>query len=300
MDTPHALNRRHFLQVGAAAVAGLAGLPQLLTAQDKKDEVFGGFTVGVQSYTFSNFDLEPCLKRTKELGLHYIEFFQKHAPLTSSPEQIKAILKLCKDYEITPLTYGVQGFSKDHDKNKKTFEFGKALGIKTFSADPDPDSFDSLDKLCEEYQIAIAIHPHGPAGRNMLHRWYSAEVIMNAVKNHHKLIGSCIDTGHIIRADILGKKLDPAKEILTMGDRNFGIHLKDNDNQSEKSGTKRGGDANVILGKGALDVAAVLKALRAVKFNRLISIEYEASASNPDADVRACLDVIKGEVKKLT
>ena len=60
----------------------------------------------------------------------------------------------------------MQGFTKDHDANKKIFEFGKALGLKAFSADPDPDSFDSLDKLCEEYKIAIAIHPHGPQGEH--------------------------------------------------------------------------------------------------------------------------------------
>jgi inosose dehydratase len=300
MDSHLAFDRRRFLQAGTAAVAGLAGLPQLLPAQEKKDNEFGGFIVGVQSYTFRNFDLEPCLKKTKELGLHYVEFYQKHAPLNSSPEQLKAILKLCKDYDVTPLTYGVQSFTSNHDANKKLFEFGKALGIKTFSANPNPDSFDSLDKLVDEYKIAIAIHPHGPTGRNMLDRWYSAEIIMNAVKDHHKLIGSCIDTGHIIRADILGKKLDPAKEIITMGDRNFGIHLKDNDNEAEKSGAKKDGNSNVILGKGVLDVASVLKALRAVKFDRLMSIEYEASANNPSPDVQACLDVIKGEVKKLT
>ncbi len=34
-----------------------------------------------------------------------------------------------------------------------------------FSADPDPDSFDSLDKLCDKYKIAIGIHPHGPQAR---------------------------------------------------------------------------------------------------------------------------------------
>ena len=44
------------------------------------------------------------------------------------------------------------------------------------SADPEPDSLDSLDKLCAEYKIAIAIHPHGPAGKGR-HRWWSAETI---------------------------------------------------------------------------------------------------------------------------
>src|SRR5207249_7041526 len=120
----------------------------------------------------------------------------------------------------------------DHDKNKKQFEFGQALGIKAFSADPDPDSFDSLDKLVEDTKIAIAIHPHGPQGRGKLHRWYSAEIIMAAVKDHNPLIGTCLDTGHLIRCNVppFNKKLDPPEQIRIMGARNFGIHLKDHDN----------------------------------------------------------------------
>ena len=174
-------------------------MPSLLR-REEKDDPFGGFTLGCQSYTFRNFDLEQALKRIKDLGLHYVEFYPDSTATrsTATPEQIKAILKLCKDYDITPIAFGVQSFTKDHDANKKLFEFGKALGIKTFSADPDPDSFDSLDKLCDEYKIAIAIHPHGPQG-NKLHRWYSAEVILAAVKDHNALIGTCLDTGHLIR-----------------------------------------------------------------------------------------------------
>jgi sugar phosphate isomerase/epimerase len=291
---PHysAIDRRRFLRLGAVTTLGLAGL-SAVRADDKRDDPFGGFTVGVQSYTFRHFDLEPALKRTQDLGLHYIEFYQKHAPLNSTPEGIKALLKLCDQYGIKPLTFGVQGFTKDHDKNKGIFDFGKALGIKTFSADPDPDSFDSLDKLCEEYKIAIAIHPHGPAGGGKLHRWYSAEIILNAVKDHNPLIGSCLDTGHLIRAAQLGKKLDPAEQIRVMKDRNFGIHLKDHDNNKKPP-------RDVIFGQGALDVPAVLKALRDVKFKGLISIEYEANENEPSPDVNECLQVVKDSVKKIS
>ena len=194
------VSRRQFLRAAGAA-AGLAAMPSLLHAEKKKDDPFGGFTLGCQSYTFRNFNVEQALKRIKDLGLHYVEFYpgQKgQLSVDSSTEQIKAMLKLCKDYDITPVCWGVQPFSKNHDANKKLFEFGKALGLKALSADPDPDSFDSLDKLCDEYKIAIAIHPHGPQG-NKLHRWYSAEEIMAAVKDHNALIGSCLDTGHLIR-----------------------------------------------------------------------------------------------------
>ena len=292
----HALSRRSFMQTGAAAALGLAAMPAVLRGDEKKDDRFGPFTVGVQSYTFRDFDLEQCLKRTQDLGLHYIEFFQKHVPFNSKPDQIKAILKVCKDYGVAPVAYGVQGFTKNHDENKKAFELGKALGIKYLSADPTPDAFDSLDKLCDEFKIAIAIHPHGPAGKKQLHRWYSAEVIMKAVKDHNELIGTCLDTGHLIRAAILGEKLDPAQQIRVMGKRNFGIHLKDNDNEAEKRGDP---NANVVFGKGALDVEAVLKALKEVGFKGSISIEYESHPKNPSPDVKECLVVLEKAAKKV-
>ncbi len=284
------LDRRRFFQLGAASTAlALTGFPTPQTRADKPAEPFGGFLLGIQSYTFRNFDLEQALKRTKQLGLHFAELYQKHAPLNSTPEQIQAILRLCKEYEVTPRTFGVQRFTKDHDANKKVFEFGKAMGLKAFSADPDPDSFVSLDKLCDQYGIAIAIHPHGPQGKG-LHRWYSAEVILAAVKDHHPLIGSCLDTGHLIRAEQLGKKLDPAEEVRKMGNRNFGLHLKDHDNKRK---------TDVVFGKGVLDVPGVLKALREVKFKGLISIEYEANPSDPTADVKECVQVVAESAKKL-
>src|SRR5438270_11048308 len=119
--------RRGFLKAGAAATVGLVGLPAMLKAEDK-DQTFGGFTLGVQSYSFRNFDTEQALKRTQDLGLHVVEFYQKHAPLNRSPEQIKALLKLCSEYGIKPVADGVQPVTKDHDAHKTHFEFGKELG----------------------------------------------------------------------------------------------------------------------------------------------------------------------------
>jgi sugar phosphate isomerase/epimerase len=284
------MDRRRFLEVGAAAAA-VAAMPALVCADEKPTGPFAGFKVGAQSYTFREFDTEQALKRLDDLHLHYAELYQKHAPLTTDEKQLSALLRLCKEYGVTPLAWGVQHFSKNTDENRKYFEFGKALGLKMLSASPDPDAFDSLDKLCDEYKIAIGIHPHGPVGGGRLDRWYSAEIILKAVKDHHPLIGTCLDTGHLIRAAQLGKKLDPAQQIRLMGARNFGIHLKDHDNERM---------TDVVYGKGVLDVPEVLKALREVKFDGLISIEYEANPSDPSADVRACLDVVREASKKLS
>ncbi len=282
------LNRRAFLGTTAATATGLLAARPAPAADD-----FGGFTVGVQSYTFRNFDLEQMLKRTKELGLKSAEFFPKHIPTESSPDKLKAILALCKEYEVTPIGFGVSGFSKDHDKNKKMFEFGKAIGVKYLSADPSMDSFDSLDKLCEEYKIAIAIHPHGPVGKGGRHPWWSAEIIMKAVKDHHKLIGSCLDTGHLLRMEQLGEKLDPAEQVKVMGERNFAVHLKDHDNK-KKTDVPFGDPA------GILNVPAVLKALKSVKFTGHIAIEYEANPNDPSPDMKRCVAFVKESVAKLS
>jgi inosose dehydratase len=284
--TPRHIDRRMFLAASAATAAGFLG-PTAARAADGL-----GFSLGVQSYTFRNFDLEPALKRIKELGIKHAEFYSKHIPPDSNAEKLKGILDLCKEYEVTPVGFGVSGFSKNHDANKKLFDFGKAIGVKYLSADPTPDAFDSLDKLVEEYKIAIAIHPHGPSGKDARHRWWSAEVIMKAVKDHNKLIGACLDTGHLIRMAQLGEKLDPAEQVKVMGDRNFGMHLKDHDNKRK---------TDVVFGDptGVLDVAAVFKALKEVKFTGTVSIEYEANPSDPSADVKKCVAYVHDTAKKL-
>lgn len=273
-------SRRGFLKASLAAGAATAIGP-IAMAQDQADR----FKLGAQSYTFRNFGLERALQQMQKLGLRYAEFYGKHIPPESSDEQLQAILNLCKEYQVTPIGFGVSRFTKDTDENRKQFEFGKKLGIKYISADPTPEAFDSLDKLVEEYSIAIAIHPHGPVGNN-LHHWYSAEIIYDAVKDHHPLIGACLDTGHLIRSaqEPFGKKLDPAQQIRVMGARNFGIHLKDHDNKNKH---------DVIFGKGSLDVASVLQALREVKFEGGLNIEYEAHPDNPMPDMVECVKIVR-------
>ena len=282
------LSRRDVIRTGAAAVAA-AVLPTWARAKD--EDPFAGFTVGVQSYTFRKFSLEKAVAKIGECGAKAVEFFRGHVPVDSKPDQIRAVLTLCADHGVKPVAFGVEQFSKNQDENKKRFELGAALGVKCLSADPTPDSFDSLDKLCAEYKIAIGIHPHGPSGGKNRHRWWSAETILAAVKDHHELIGTTLDTGHLIRMAQLGEMLDPAQQVKVMGKRNFGMHLKDHDNKRK---------VDVIYGKdgGVLDVTAVLKALRAENQTAYVAIEYEAKEEEPTADVKELVKIVSESAKK--
>ena len=45
---------------------------------------------------------------------------------------------------------------------RKVFEFGRKLGIETFISEPPPESLDVIERFCDEYDIRLAIHNHGP------------------------------------------------------------------------------------------------------------------------------------------
>jgi sugar phosphate isomerase/epimerase len=80
---------------------------------------------------------------------------------------------------------------------------------------------------------------------------------------------------------------------LTLGDRVYGVHMKDHAESGKKSG-------NVVLGKGHLDVVGLFKALRQIKFpaDGALSLEYEANPMNPIDDMKACLEIAKEAIAK--
>src|SRR5262249_39624362 len=140
-------------------------------------------------------DLDLALAKTKELGLKYWESFNAHIPAITDSAQLSAVQAKLKAAGVTLLGYGVVRFSKDQDANRRLFDFGQAIGLKYFSADPDPESFDQLDKLVEATGIPVGIHNHGPG-----HRYEKIDTIAAAIKDHHVRIGVCNDTGHFLRS----------------------------------------------------------------------------------------------------
>src|SRR3954464_12817325 len=75
MNQPHrpAASRRDVLKLGAAAVAAAAFAPSLVRAFDHEDAEYGGFSMGIQSYTLRNMSLENALKALRnDLKLHQV------------------------------------------------------------------------------------------------------------------------------------------------------------------------------------------------------------------------------------
>jgi sugar phosphate isomerase/epimerase len=286
------INRRRFIQssLTSATIAGATWFdtPKILAAKNKKagaDE-YNGFPMGIQSYSLRGFGVDGAIEQTAKLGLHFIEFFSGHFPITKDKIKIGEMNQKLGKFDMNISAHGVNSFGDDHAKNEVIFKFAQMAGIKNISANPAPNSFDSLDKLVAKYDIRIAIHNHGPGGL-----YDKIEDGIKAVKGHDKRIGFCADLGHYIRS---GE--DPIEVINKLGSRLYGIHLKDFAEQKKST-------HGVILGKGHLDVAGVFKALKKVKFpaDGALSLEYEETPNDHPkllSDIKECLTIAADGAKK--
>jgi inosose dehydratase len=275
MDRTHGRSRRSFLKLGAAVgAAALATRLPALAAADDAD--YGGLPMGIQSYTLRSLSFDKALATiANDLKLKHIEIFPGHYPGLT----VQQVKERFRQHGIQCVAYGVVQFKKDPEFNRRFFEIGRILGIKSLSCDPDRDAFDTLDKQVEEYGIAAAIHPHGPGAK-----WVEIKQIHDAVKDHHKLIGVCNDTGHFIRAN-----QDPVEACHVFTDRLHGVHFKD----FKKVGNKY---EDCVIGEGELKVDDLTKTLLAMKYNGPLSLEYEGG--DPVEASRKCLQRIQQAAQK--
>ena len=277
MSTP-ALSRRGFLAAGAATCAAVSPL-----AAFAREAAAADLNLGIQLYSLRGYKVDEAMKHARDIGFRFVEFYGDMFPVNSDAAAIAAMKKKLADLGLTASAHGVNGFGGDAAANRKVFEFAKAAGIPCISADPSPEAFKSLDELVKEFDIRIAIHHHGPK-----HRYNKVVDVLKAIEGHDERIGACADLGHYIRS---GEK--PTEVIRLLKGRLYGIHLKDfQDMQDVTKG--------VILGKGHLDVPAVMAALVQTNFpkNGALSLEYEENPENPLADIRQCYAVAADALAK--
>ena len=289
MPAAHLVSRRSFLQVATAATVGSTIAPNISSGTEGSDP-YGGFHMGIQSYSLRGYDVETALEHTQTLGLKYWEAYPKHLPLSTVPAEVKKQKDLLAGYGITLMAYGVVPFDADETKARRIFDFAHAIGLKSISCNPKKktETFDLLDKLVEEYGIPIAIHNHGPKAE-----YDKISDVEDWTQDRHPLVGACVDTGHFLRSDE-----DPVDAIERLGKRVFGCHLKDVRSVAGDGG-KPSKKIMTVLGEGDLDIAGCLRALQKHGFDRCLSLEYEENAQNPLSDIETCLENVRKAVVQL-
>jgi sugar phosphate isomerase/epimerase len=280
--------RRTFL-THTAAFAAAASSSALLARQSlaAADNPLDTFRLGIAGYTFNKFKLDQTLDMLKQVDVHYLCIKDFHLPLKSTEEEIAAFHAKCKSFGVTGYGVGPIYMGSEEEVNN-AFAYAKRVGVKTLVGVPfmlvdkkrtaSPELVKLVNAKVQEYDIKYAIHNHGP---DMPELFPNAESIIEMVKDCDKRVGICLDIGHQYRD---GK--DPVKAIEDYADRIHDMHIK---NVTEN--TKKG--KGIEMPDGKIDMYAVVRALRKVKYGGVCSLEYEKDMDKPLAGITVSINYFR-------
>jgi sugar phosphate isomerase/epimerase len=260
--------RLHSAAVAAVAtLAMIAANPSHLAAADKRDDSAAeklGFKLSLQCWTFRNLTFFETIDQAAALGIKYLEAFpgQKLKPGSSVAVNSDMSDEVCSEIKtkladaggLKLVAFGVVAtIPTDEKEARKTFEWAKKMGIEVLVTET--IFSEMLDKLCNEYNIKLALHNHP--------KTWPPEQVLAACKDRSNLIGSCGDTGHWARAGRV-----PIDTLKKMEGRMLHLHFKDLDPANTK-----GHDAP--WGTGQCDATGMLQELKRQGYHGYFSIEYE-------------------------
>jgi type 1 glutamine amidotransferase/sugar phosphate isomerase/epimerase len=187
-----------------------------------------GWRFGVAMWGLHTFTLLEGVEKTRQLGLSYVcgLSFQKvsadipqnfDCDLTDAQlEQIR--LQMDAAGVRMPVCFYAT-IPGDEAGCRKVFEFGRKMGIETFISEPPAEALDVIERFCDEYDIKLAIHNHGPDQSPV---YWRPEGVLEVCQGRSKRIGACPDTGYWIRSGI-----NPIEGIRKLGDRLITIQAHD-------------------------------------------------------------------------
>ena len=243
-----------------------------------------GWKLAIQSYTFHKFSLEEALDKTAELGVKYIEAYPGHRLGEKWGDQVfgygmdeatrNEILDLAASKGVKIVGSGVFVPSTPSEWEEE-FKFAKAMGLEYISAEPAMEDWDLVEKLSDEYGIAVSVHNHPKPST-----YWTPDSLLNAVSGRSPGLGSCADVGHWKRCG-----LDQLECLKKLDGRIISLHFKDIAPEDSE-----GGSHDVIWGTGVLDVPAMLGILKDQGFKGYFAIEYEYNWDNSVPDIKECID----------
>ncbi len=265
------------------------GTSNTVTAQAHPEAKLG-WKLGAQAYTFNRFTFFEALDKIDSCNLKFVEAFPgqelgggMEGKMDYKMEDAKRqeILKRLKQKGIRLVAFGVISLN-DEAEWRQLFEFGKAMGIETFTTEPKEEFLPLLSKLCDEYKINVALHNHPEPS----HYW-NPDVVIAAMKGQSKRIGACADIGHWVRSG-----LDPVESLKKLEGRVYHLHLKDLNELNNKKAH------DVHWGTGVSNVAGVVQELKRQNFKGMISAEYEHNWFNNTPDVKESVKNFRSTLTK--
>ena len=245
------------------------GAQELPLTYHPATDVYDGWRLGMQVYTFNRFTFYEALEKTASLGLKWIEMYpgqrlSKEKPDMKTNHRMPAEIREEVKQKLAQtglklVNYGVVKLPNDEAECREVFDFARDMGVETIVSEPPEEAFDLIHRLCKEYKIKVAIHNHPKPS----HYW-NPDKILEISNGRSKWIGACADIGHWMRSGV-----NPVNALKKLEGRIVILHFGD----LSEFGMREAHD--VAWGTGKANVDAILAELHRQNFRGVFSVEFE-------------------------
>lgn len=283
-----AIQRRRFLKATGAFGAGI-GLAGFTGAGLAADTAKGapnaeklGWTLACAAYSFNRLTFFETVDKIASLGLDTVEGFDWQKLSPEKPGVQTGPAMSAADRNVTKKKLDDAGVKlrilycralAEEEASRKVFEFAREMGIETLVAEPPFAAYDMIEKLCDEYQVNLAVHNH-PAPS----QYWNPKTTAKVCKGRGKRIGCCADTGHWCRSGF-----NPVDALKMLEGRVISFHLKD----VSRYGVKEA--ECVPWGTGEGKIREILEEMHRQGFKGVFSIEYEPYRPENFPLIRQCV-----------
>jgi len=239
--------------------------------------------LGIQSWCFRGLPShEAVAAALAECGVAKLELSHAHLKPWEGPDPAR-VVDFYRSRGVTVSSYGAFGIGADVDRARKVFDFARVAAFPTITVMLAPGGLETAEALCAEYGKKVAVHNHGrhdPMGSP----WALEKLFAESSPN----IGLCLDT-----AWMLDSGADPVETARKFAPRLFGLHLKD------FVFDRAGKPSDVVIGQGNLDLPALLRLLREIRFDGYLTLEYEGDKDDPVPATKKCVEAVRAAMAKL-
>lgn len=294
------VSRRHFCKLATAAVAAGCTSSGVVLGGEKAKKVLVGAHPWVYAATQPKYDITPILDRIfadmQYAGIDAIELM--HTALRPD-DAVSRIAALSEKYRLPVLGTSFDGAMwnrSQHAAVLKDAELviprlaklgGRTLGTSVGAAPKPktPEQLDAqagllgkIDAICKANNVVLNLHNHTYEVENNLHDLKGTLARLPDVK-----LGP--DLNWLVRGGV-----DPVTFLRQYGDRIVFLHLRDQ---------KADGTWSEAMGEGAMDYAAIARALREIRFSgdAVIELAHEGNF-RPTRPLRESLKISREFVRK--
>lgn len=275
------VTRNTFLKVAAAsAVTGMTSISRIAAQPNrhtKEKTRATALKLGLASYTLRKLSLEDVITISKRLRLNGVALKSMHMPLELPPDEIRSVAAKVRAAGLALYGAGVI-YMKTASDVESAFNYASAAGLDMIVGVPNHNLLPLVADKVGKHNIKLAIHNHGP-GDDL---YSSPNDVFRLIRDLDKRIGLCIDIGHVVR---IGE--DPVPLIEKYRARLFDLHIKDMD-----KGTPAG--EAVEIGRGVIDIPAVVLALKKIDYQGYVAFEYEKDGDDPVPGLAESVGYVRG------